>query len=54
MDEEGILDRNSVTDLFALHIFTNQEFKLLLINLRKAGTITQSPQKKAVPHTKHG
>ena len=42
MEKEGILDRNSVIDLFALHYvcFINHEFKLLLTNLRTFGTIT--------------
>ena len=55
MEKEGILDRNSMIDLFALHYvyFINQEFKFLLMNLRKFGTIIQSLQKKTVPGTKY-
>ena len=44
-----MLDRNSIMIYLHSIIFINQEFKLLLMNLRKVGTITQSPEKKYYP-----
>ena len=53
MDKVGILDRNSIIDLFALHYIYQPRTQASLDDF-KEGTITQSPREKTVPRTKYG
>ena len=54
MEEEGILDRNSIIDLFALHYIYQPRIQASLDEFKKGWNHHPIATEKIVPRTKYG